>query len=267
MARRRSKLELSLFPFLNILFGLIAVLILHIFFIMQMGNVEGSAIGRAAQLGRWGEGGEQLEQQLVDRLRSLEKRRNTAQIQRRQAEAELEQRRLLVELRKSQDLIAAAGKGTTGVPIGAPVRKEWRMIPITSGGGDNLKKPILVEVCADGYVVHHFEGNHHRATTLNGMQAIPSTKPGDPPRAFQADAKLKVFLDGIDSSKKDRYLLFLIRPEGIESYSRISQYCVEHYPTRLSKNLRKNLSPTQFFDFGYEPFSNQWLLVGEAAKP
>src|SRR5271157_2576874 len=155
MARRTSKVELSLFPFLNILFGLIAVLIIHIFFIIQKNAVEGGAIGRA-RAGLERAGGEEQERLLSVQLQTMRNRMADLDRQRQRAEADLEQRQLLLELRKQQDLIPAAGRGTAGVPIGAPVPKQYRIIPITGGSADNTKRPILVEVCADCYIVYDF---------------------------------------------------------------------------------------------------------------
>jgi hypothetical protein len=268
MARRRTKLELSLFPFLNILFGLIAVLILHIFFIIQMSGVEGSAIGRA-RLGGGQDGDEELEQRLSERLRNLKEQIHKVDRQRNQAEADLEQRRLLVELRRLQekDLIPGAGKGTAGVPIGAPAPAKWRMVPITSGGMDNLKEPILVEVTAESYIVHDFSANPLPKTKLPAIPAPPRTKTGDREQPLQAKPQLVEFLTNIDRNKSRRYLLFLIHPEGIDSFKRIKQYCNDHYSTPFSEKLPRKPSPFQLFDIGYEPFSDHWLLVGKAAKP
>jgi hypothetical protein len=266
MARRRTRLELSLFPFLNILFGLIAVLILHIFFIIQMNGVEGSAIGRVDRLSGGQAGGEELERRLDERVRTLTDEIAKVERQRLQTEADLEQRKLLLELRRHQDLIPASGKGTAGVPIGAPVPAEWRMAPIARGGGDNLKRPILVEVGAESYVVHEFSPKTHKTMKFPVIPAVPRTKPGVPEPPLQAEPRLKAFLDGINHQRQDRYLLFLIRPEGIDPFRRISRYCRESYPTRLSEKIPKNPSPAQVFDFGYEPFSDQWLLKREAGR-
>jgi hypothetical protein len=258
---------LSLFPFLNILFGLIAVLILHIFFIIQGSVTEGSAKGRAERAGRNPEVSQELERGLYERSRTLRDQVAAAERQRRQAEAELEQRRLLLKLRQRQEKMPAAGRGTAGVPIGAPAAAEWRMIPITKGGIDNDKSPILVEVCAEGYVVHEFRGKTHETKKLPGLPALPPTKPGGPQPSPIAEPKLREFLDSVNSRRRDQYLLFLIRPEGIESFRLIRRYCEEHFPTRLSENLPRNASPSRVFDFGYEPFSDKWLLVGKAGNP
>jgi hypothetical protein len=261
MPRRRTKLELSLFPFLNILFSLIAVLILYIFFIVQKDAVEGSAIGQARG------GDERLSRQISEHSRRLREQLDDVERQLRQAADVLGQRRLLLELRKSQDTEPAAGRGTSGVPIGAPVPKEWRMLPAREG--DNLKSPVLVVVGAESYVVHDFGGKSHSTTKLPAIPAPPRTKPGDPEPPRQADPKLKAFLDGFDRTRRGRsYLLFLIRPEGIGAFDQIKIYCDEHYMTPLSQVARKRKpTPSQTFDYGYEPFSDRWLLVGEAAKP
>jgi len=268
MARRTSKVELSLFPFLNILFGLIAVLIIHIFFIIQKNAVEGSAIGRA-RAGPERAGGEEQERLLSDQLQTMVNRLADLDRQRQRAEADLEQRQLLLELRKQQDLMPAAGRGTAGVPIGAPVPKQYRIIPITGGSADNTKRPILVEVCADCYIVYDFSEKTPKKTKLPVIPNRASTKPGEDAPPLEVKPQLKEFLDKVDRAKKDQYLLFLIRPEGIASWELIRDYCIQRYNTRLSPKAKQPRRPSssQFFDFGYETFSDQWLLLGEAAIP
>jgi hypothetical protein len=265
MARRRSKLDLSLFPFLNILFALIAVLILHIFFILQINRVEGGAMLRARiQEARGGD--EQAERRLSDSLERMREQVGDLERHVQQAAAELEQRKLLLELRQRQDLIPAAGTGSAGVPIGAPVPKEWRIIP-TVGGNDNLKRPILVEVQADHYVVHRFQGSAHTTERLPAIPAPPKPKAEAAAIPLQAAPELKKFLDDVNQKRRDQYLLFLIRPDGIESFDRIETYCTDNYPTPLSEKLPKKRAPADIFDYGYEPYSDQWLLIREAKKP
>jgi hypothetical protein len=256
MARRNSRIDLSLFPFLNILFGLIAVLVLHIFFILQMNGAQGTDMLYAI------EGGNQdLRQGLSGRLQQLTQELDDLERQRLQLADEVERRRLLVNLRRRQDLMPAAGKRGAGVPIGAAVPKKWRLVP-AAGGGDNLKKPILVEVGATHYVVHDFSGNGHQTRRL---PAIPPLPPGERPAQLRAEPELQAFLDQVDRNRRDQYLLFLIRPDGIASFMSIRLYCNEHYPT-LAKGVPANAAPEERFDLGYEPFSDQWYLGDQARE-
>jgi hypothetical protein len=289
MAHARGKIELSLFPFLNILFSLIGVLILYIFMILVMGRASGRASvqaglerGRAAakvedrQLDEMKKKQADLESQVDQKNRELQRIRN-----------EQEQLAQLLELRSRQDTMPAAGTGTVGVPIGAPVPKEWRIVRADDGSGDNRKTPVLVEVTADQYIVYDFDtkGGPPRRTLYPAIGSpesaksdVPKPRAGRPAARRQADRKpetkadpqpdpgLVTFLNGINRERRDKYLLFLIRPEGIEGFYQIGRYIVQNYPTLLSKQT-EGAKPAHFFDFGYEPFSDNWLLVRKAQEP
>jgi hypothetical protein len=282
MARERGKVELSLFPFLNILFSLIGVLILYIFVVLVLGRAGGRASIQAGLVrGRAAARDETRELDAVSKKRmelAAAHERKTRELER--LESEKEQLTQLLELRTRQELMPAAGTSTVGVPIGAPVPKEWRMIPADKGSGDNRKTPILVRISAERFTVYDFDAKGALSRTRefpaigSPQTARPSTpKTRGPKRGGQAagtgplpepDPRFVAFLDGLNRPPRDRYALFLIGPDGIEQFGRIKDFCDQNYPTLASKSLPKNPRPADIFDLGFEPFSNDWLLVRKA---
>jgi hypothetical protein len=292
MARHHEKVELSLFPFLNILFSLIGVLILYIFVILVLGRAGGRAKvvqGKHEGLAEVREIEGELEaakNKAANLTASFDDK--TRELQRVQREKE--QLAELLELRSRQETMLAAGNETVGVPIGAPVPTEWRLIPADKEAGDNRKRPILVEITADQYIVHDFSAKgppqktafpaigslvaEEPAVPKPGAPGPGARKPGrrkpgdrkpDENAGPQPDPRLVEFLDGVNRARRDKYLLFLIRPEGIEEFFLISEYCISRYTTLFSEQTPKNAKASDLFDFGFEPFSENWLLVREAA--
>jgi hypothetical protein len=284
MARSRGKVELSLFPFLNILFSLIGVLILYIFVILVMGRATGRASVQEGQ--RRGQAAARAQDRDLEELKKrhaeLETTFEKKTRELRDLKLEQDQLEVVLDLRRRQDLMPAAGTGTVGVPIGAPIPKEWQLVPVARKPGELVKEPVLVEVTADQYIAYDFgqDGPPRKtAYPIIGSPGAPEPatpkagpRPGarkrgdpkpEPAGPGQADPRLAEFLDGIHRQRRAKYLLLLVRPEGIDGLRRIVSYIVPKYPTQLSDNV-KDLKPSERFDFGFEPFSDQWLLLRKA---
>ncbi len=257
MPRPRTKIELTLFPFMSVLCGLIAVLILMIINILQSGTADASSASGAMlkQSAQRGPSAKE-EQELERRKEQLNREIPTKQAKLQELQERLRQLKLVLELRKRQELVEAAGSTTVGEPIGAPVPKRYRMVP-TRGGGDLTKTVVLVEITASKYLVHVGDGGLKEE--YNAMKSNP--KGPDP----KPDRELARFLDSVDQQRRDRYLLLLIHEDGIESYKTLRSYCEASFPVIGSKKLASN--PDQAtFDLGVEPFSNDWLMLGAAEE-
>ena len=137
--------------------------------------------------------------------------------------------------------IGAAGSGTLGEPIGAPAPKRYRILPVTRGQGDLTKTPILVEVGADRYVVHEPEADR--------KAEYPAIERGSGPEgSWRVDPGLLQFLTSINQRRRDAYLLFLIRPDGIGAFEHITDYCDAHYWVRGGQKTPERLRPAESRD-------------------
>src|SRR4051812_13951175 len=128
MPRTRGKIELSLFPFLNILFSLIGVLILYIFVVLVMGRGNGRASVQAglhdAGLGPGVGGGKargkgdagRLLKDMQEKKAGLQEQLDQKTRELQQLHREEEQLAELLDLRKRQGTMPAAGTSTVGVP-------------------------------------------------------------------------------------------------------------------------------------------------------
>jgi hypothetical protein len=282
MPRERGKIELSLFPFLNILFSLIGVLILYIFVILVMGRASGRASVQAGVVrGRAAARNETRELEAMrKKSQDLEAARQAKGRRLERLESERDQLAQILELRSRQVLSTAAGTSSLGVPIGAPVRKEWRMIKADKETGDNRKTPILVRIDFERFTVYDFDargeltrkteypaigaprpslpnGSDKRVTRSVGRSPESAPEPGPDPRFI-------AFLDGVKNAQRDRYVLFLVGPDGIEQFRRIMAFCAARYTTLFSQRVPRNPRPAEIFDIGYEPFSSDWLLIRRA---
>src|SRR4051794_13217590 len=108
MARIRSKIEVTLFPFLSVLCGLIAVLILHIFVVLETGRAEarGARAVGPATAGPVGGGGAR-ERETAERKQRLIAEVLARKRRLEQLAEEREQLERVLELRAHQDLVAA----------------------------------------------------------------------------------------------------------------------------------------------------------------
>jgi hypothetical protein len=237
MPRRRVKLELTLFPFLSVLSGLIAVMVLFMIVTIstrvisvESGRVEGTMPGAPAAAS-----GEVIDEG-IDPETYAELERDIAKLEAILAKRLRERDNLRLELREIRDLLdakgfeleksAAAAKPRPGLALGEPV--PVRMIP--ARGADGIeRKPVFIEVSSTHYVVH----------PDNKTFAIA------PGPKVEVPAGLKSVIVEVARKAETHYLLLLIRTDGAEAFQSLLIHVRLNHP-----NL----------NLGWEPFSREWLL-------
>jgi hypothetical protein len=265
MSRRQaSGLEVSTFPFLSILFALIGVLTLFL---------AGIVITRAipddkppppdpkellAEIGAHGRDGTPSEVN-EPRVAETEYRAYKEQIDAltKQLVHYTVQHERLAKLKVEaeafiqgkEDEIAMATTGGGRVVLGKPLTGKTgvQMVPDHEGTTTFLKEPIAVEVKAEGFVVH------------------PDKKTYAVADLDQAGSPMATFLTQVDRQRNGKYLLLLIRPNGVTTYEKLRKYLLKN----LNETIRKDVIPGVMWreitksriDLGVEPFSDEWLLT------
>lgn len=241
MPRRRAKLDLTLFPFLSVLSGLIAVNVLMMIVTVstRVISTEAEAASPEAADGNANPDApiapagidaasyEQLERQI------------------RAAEAELANRRaahtdLHIRVRELATLIAdkereldralAPVAPKTGVRIGEPTPVE--VVPGPSPDGV-VRKPVFIEVSSTGYVLH---------PEKREFPAEPKRPGAD---GAEVPAGLKQALADIAARRDNSYPLLLIHPSGSDAFWDLLVHIRLTHPG---------------MNVGWEPFSREFLL-------
>jgi hypothetical protein len=245
MARRRVNVDLTLFPFLSVLAGLIAVLMLFMIVTVSTRVLAGEDQAARARQPRREENKtaepDGIDAENYDRLQ-VELNRLTELLVQRQSEHEalrgsVEQLKDLLEAKQAELLVPAAGGRRMGVRLGEPT--PVKVIP--ARGHVVTKKPIFIEVNASGYVVHP-EQRTYRPVDRQPAQASARKK-----SAAVADPELAKFLAGVAKKSNEVYLVFLVHPNGASAWRGIAEYVREHHQ----------------LDMGWEPFSREWLLIAK----
>ncbi len=273
MARRKAKFDLTLFPFLSVLSGLIAVLMLFMIVTISTRVIEASEegfappppilkpLGNETGVDDGIDSSSYLElSQKLDKLSVLvaRKMQERDELQRKRQEL-LE----LIESKKDEmvALPTAAGR-QTGVKLGAP--SPVQVVPVDTPGGSS-KDPIRVEVKADGYVVHRSKQDPTFFPAITELKAggkeknkvNPKLKAGEKEK-YKVDPMLKKFLDQVDENRKKEYLVFLIHPSGIQSFWNIRSYVAEKYHDKVKGRDGEEI--VERIDTGWEPFAREWIL-------
>ena len=265
MSRRQpAGLEVSTFPFLSILFALIGVLTLFL---------AGIVITRAMPDDKpplpvapslpvdHGHGGDKVREICVakteyraykEQIDALTKQlvRHTAQYE-RLAKLKVEAEAFI---QAKEDEVAMAASSGGRVVIGKPItgKRGVQMVPDHEGTTKFLKEPIAVEITAEGFVVH------------------PEKKPYAVADLDQARSPMATFLAQVDRQRDSKYLLLLIRPNGVTTYETLRKYLLKN----LNETVRKDIIPGMTWmeitkpriDLGVEPFSEEWLLTESQEK-
>ncbi len=244
MARRRVKVELTLFPFLSVLAGLIAVLMLFMIVtvstrVIAAEEKAAKSSSRKTEINKTGaEDGIDLEnyelfRQEVDRLAGLLAER---QREHEALRVNVEQLEDLIESKKDEFIRPARGARRVGVKLGEPTPVS--VVPARGHAG--TKKPIFVEVSATGYVVYP-DKTAYRTVEKKRVQ-------GKERLVADPDPQLAKFLAGVGKQSKSTYLVFLIHPNGAAAWRNLMEFLFEHHPQ---------------VDTGWEPFSPDWLLIAK----
>ena len=234
MPRRRAKLELTLFPFLSVLSGLIAVMVLFMIVTIstRVISVESVQVGEAKP----GETGEPAIPDGIDPETHAELERDIGKLEAILARRLKERDELRLELREIRALLeakemeleksAAAAKAPPGLALGEPA--PVRMIPARGADGVE-RKPVYIEVNSTGYLVH------------------PEKKvfPIAPGPKVEVPAGLKSVMAEIAQKADTHYPLLLIHTDGAEAFQSLLIHVRLNHPG---------------LNLGWEPFSREWLL-------
>jgi hypothetical protein len=250
MARRVSRIEVNLFPFLSVLCSIIGVLMLFI-----LGILGSRAIGAGAAASPGGvshpSGGAAQESALdSDDIANLERDLETLQGRLDKQRAELaaaqntrRQLQALLAFKRDERQLAAGAGLLYGVDLGAAERVELAV----RDGMQVFKQPRFIEVSRDGYLVHP----DNRRFPISDLPREDSELPAN----HQPTSAFEQLLAEIDAARQREYLLFLIRPDGADAFRRVKTYVLRKYPHPEAAGVLSRI------DLGWEPFSEQWLLV------
>lgn len=233
MPRRKAKLDLTLFPFLSVLCGLIAVMVLFMIVTISTRVISNTATpepgGTPAPPGpaRPEEGidGDDY-RRIEDRVKALEGVLAEKARARDELRRELDRLAALVEAKKR----ASAAAQPAGVRLGEPT--PVKMIPKRDPNRPN-KTAVFVEVSSDGYVVHP------------GKRAFPPARLPDvagPP--VEVSPELRQVFEEM-TRDGDRYPLLLVHSNGVDAYDALLGHLRTRHPG---------------LDVGWEPFAREWLL-------
>lgn len=237
MPRRQSKIELNFFPFLSILCGLIAILVLFMMIIMTTRVIEETAVAgvappssppktvpRPLEDGIPKEDYEKIQAE-IDRLAGtlIERQQELEELARKRDEL-----RDLIETKKLEMVAIPRGKSNKWGPPGEPTLVD--VVPDAEGKG-RRKTPIFVECRAEGYLVQP-DGD-----TYPAMTASPDELPIPSP-------ELTKFLDGVRKRSLTEYIVMLVHPNGVETFTALERL--------LDSESYKTINK------GKEPFSTEW---------
>jgi hypothetical protein len=246
MGRRKAKLDITLFPFLSVLSGLIAVNVLFMIVTISTrvsspepepsalpggeGTDDSEAVPDGIDTGSY----EQLEKQIGEVEAALNARRaarNEIRLRLRELEAMIRSKE--IELTRS----AEAARPKTGERFGEPT--PLRIVPAKDSDGV-VRKGVLVEVSANGFILHP-EKKEYR---------VDPAKMNNDPLLF---APLLLIPEDFDkalaemrTSADNRYPIFLVHPSGALTFR-----SVKHHIEQRHKPLR----------MGWEPFSREFLVA------
>jgi hypothetical protein len=244
MARRKAKLDLTLFPFLSVLCGIIAVMVLFMIVTISTRVINRESEALTAESGDSGEAANSDSAVVDDGIDAATYEQLERQI--KSLEAALEQRRaaraeIRLKLRDVAALIAAKefelqqaraiDRPKTNVRIGEP--SPLRIIPAPSPDGIE-RTAVFIEVSSSGYIVHPEKTSF----------AIDPKKKG-PATDVEVPDGLKKVLADLAKNANSKYPLFLIRTDGADAFKAVRSHVRMMHPS-----LRT----------GWEPFSREYLL-------
>jgi len=255
MGRRAgAKLDTDMFPFLSVLCSIIGVLMLFLLLIIATRVVATEQPPVVAlippppppppppvkiQAG--------LNEQEYDRLK-----RRIAELNGVLAERQQELADFRSTVIQAEDMIASKEdevlrpKAGTGKVIGVELASA---IPVdvvlqTSPGAKITKKPLFIEVKAEGYIAHDGRTPSGRFFRASELESKTSPFAG--------------FLADMDRRTAKEYLVLLLHPNGIPALEAMKKYLRETFPHRDPRLKAEGYSR---IDTGVEPFSPGWLLI------
>lgn len=250
MARRRpTQIELTMFPFLGVLCGMIGVFVLFLIIIISTRAVGGTVAPPpppAAPASQGGAGAlsaeefERLERQLTELATEVARRQQKA-VELARLKLELETQ--LAAKLDEQQLAADEADGTvSNWVLGKPEEVEMVVDP----DFQVPKQWIAVEVKAEGFVVHQGDKETH-------YELAQLENPNSP---------FKKFLVGVDGRRDKEYLLLLLHPSGATACRQLRKFLFDNFQHRVDLDALRYAIKTRI-DVGVEPFSRDWLLYAK----
>ena len=258
MTRRRiSEIETSMFPFLSVLCVVIGILMLFMIVVIStrvIGAEESIVVQPPDPKPPGPDEGEDDDdgpgvpedqyQALNDEIQRLTEDLAHQQKQYRELQELREQLETLIALKRDE---IELGIVVDREPRGLGLPEKVKVVP--DANHKVVKKPILVEVKAEGFVVHP-EKTEYAAEELQ-----------------RKDSPLQQFIRDVDQTRRKRYLLLLIHPNGVASYESLRKYLLENHNETVKQDIVPGLVWREItksrIDLGYEPFSRDWLLIFE----
>ncbi|HUG92360.1 MAG TPA: hypothetical protein VML55_16090 [Planctomycetaceae bacterium] len=257
MPRPRSQLGFDMFPFLSVLCSVIGVLMLLIAMVASTRVLQAQAELPPEP---------PKPQGVEDGVDDATYRRLEAEMDRLTGElaTRLIQRDAL--LRRERELIALLEAKTDAWAIPQPARHD----PVELDHPDRVaivpderwtvnKRPIRIEVHAEGYVVH---------PQKLAFPPVQERGAGDD-RKFDADRELRVFLETVDKNRDREYLLLLVHPNGVGALKALREYLLQEFsitttedrPGPVPGTILRITRVQNRINVGVEPFSRDWLLI------
>jgi hypothetical protein len=240
MSRSTSTVELNLFPFLSVLVAVIGILILNLVSVIST-RVIGLKQGDGTQTP--GSDEETLDE---TQFRDLENqiRQLGSQLVKNRAECgELERTVRELEARVAAQAVEETLGWTgpedafAGLALDAPVEVQAVPDPMRA----DRRIPIPVEVAAEGYVVRH----------PNKTEQLPSLTQDPKP--------MRQFLQQVDTERDQRYLLVLVRPNGVANYKLLRGLLDSEFGHVVDVEQVKRRASR--IAVGVEPLDRNWLLL------
>jgi len=266
--RQLGNAELNLFPFMSVLISLKGVMMFFLIMIVSTRVIvfhqtpdqpKPDPVTPIGPVGLEGDGSDGSlppdtpclpDKEYAAALREI--RQLTARLGQRQQECS-ELRRSCEQLRETiaaKEFVAGApepaGGGRIPFELGTP--EKVKVVPDQGGAPTNMR-PIVVEIQADKFVVHPQKAEYP-------AHELAAEKSG-----------LRKFLDDVDRSRKERYLLLLVHEGGIPAYEQLRKCLMSNYAeteTRAGRLPGQRVIITKpRIRLGVEPFRRDWLYIAE----
>jgi hypothetical protein len=257
--RRTAAIEPSMFPFLSVLCVVIGILMLLMIVVISTRVIGSEAVQSAAVSARSDRYDRERQgpsipddrhQALSDEIQRLAEDLIRHQEQYRELRRLHAQLETLIEI-KRDELSRIAGGGPSGSRTGRALGLPEKVKVVPDTKRKVLKRPLLVEVKAEGYVVHADET----------WDAHPATREYAVEELRQENSPLRKLIERVDGVCEKRYLLLLLHPNGVASYKKLRGYLDANF--RGKRTVGKGFIVRSRIDIGVEPFSPDWLLMTE----
>lgn len=269
MARGRGKVEVSLFPFLSVLCCMIGVFMLFLVIILSTRVIEAQdqtrqaakkARQKAAQGSEKPDDGQSIDAEtyraLDEQLTELAGQLATKQAEQDELTRRLQALQTLLETKRDElSLAQLAGEGRRALALDEPDPVR----PVPDLRFRVTKKPVFVEIQLDGYLVQPEK-------TL--YPPLTKKRVGKEDH-FTASPELRQFLEQVDRDRQEKYLLFLVHPNGIDGYWAMRKYLNQEFQvkTEIPQGDRILIITKSRIDMGVEPFSVDWQFFAEQSQP